>query len=166
MSREALEKSKEEGGGKFIKLKDGEDITGVFVGIPRFFYKKYQDKTEYPKWAEGLNFRFQINFLVKENGVYTAKLIEQGSTFRDTLLSVKEEYGLDCVYKIKRKGSGKEDTLYSILFKEKLSPEQMAELKKVKLNDLRPNKTPPPPYDDERNIQHPDDMEFDDDIPF
>lgn len=152
MSWEALEKAKEENVGVFLKIKDGEDVIGVFAGEPRTFYKDFDSKKEYPRKARGLNFRFQINFLVKEDGQYVAKILEQGSRFASSVLDVKAEYGLDCFFKIKRTGSGQDDTRYSILFKEKLSPQDLAEIKKVKLNDLG-------------NIPTVTSSEFDDDAP-
>lgn len=138
MSWETLEKKlKEEGGGRFLKLKDGEKVVGVFVGEPVTLYKKYQDKTEYSEWAPDRNFKFKLNFLIKENGVWVAKIFEQGKTVLHSIVAVKNKYGLECLFEISRKGSGKDDTVYHILFEEKLSPGAKEEIKKVKLNDLK-----------------------------
>lgn len=138
MSWEEMQKTREETGSKFIKLKDGGVVEGVFRGDPHFFFKKYQDSNEYDKWADGRSFRFRINFVTKnENNEIVSKIFEQGATVRDLLLDVKEEYGLDCAFKIKRVGSGKDDTRYSILFKEKLNPQLLAVVNAVPLNPLK-----------------------------
>lgn len=154
MGWESFEKIKTEGGGKFCKLKAGESIEGVFGGEPHFFYKKFSDKTEHETWAEGRQFRFKINFIIKnkDTNLLEAKIFEGGSTLRKALLNVKEEYGLDCVYKIKREGSTKDDTTYSILYKSTLDESQKVLMKNVKLNVLKAEKSeelPPFNSDDE-----------------
>lgn len=152
MSWDKMKETRQEGG-KYIRLKDGESIQGVFAGAPRVFYKNFSSKEERDTPATGFSFRFQINFLVKEGEIYVAKIFEQGYTVRSTLLTVRDEYGMDCVYKISRKGSGMEDTEYSILFKQNLTPELIAKLGKVELIPL--GDTPPQGYDDERNFENP-----------
>ena len=138
MSWNEMKKAKEEGGGLYLKLKDGEAVEGVFVGEPYCYFAKFGDKTEYDKWSEGLSFRFKINFVTRgDNGEPVAKIFQQGSSFRDQLLDAIAEYGQDCIYKIKRTGSGKDDTRYAILFKAKLPPEQAEKIKSVRLNAFK-----------------------------
>lgn len=138
----------------FIRLKDGESIEGVFRGEPYFFYQKFKDPIEYEKWAEGRSFKFKINFITRDNGTPTAKIFQGGATLRDMLIDAADEYSLDTVFKIKRTGSGKDDTRYSILFKASLTPEQIKTIGEVKLNELERGKTSgyedePPPSDDD-----------------
>lgn len=147
------EKMKERSENKnFIKLKDGEEVQGVFAGEPYTFYKKFKDQVEYADWADGRSWKFRINFIVKGDNGYEAKVLEGGSTICDQILAAKEEEGLDAIYKIKRKGSGKEDTVYTVHFKGKLTPEQIEQMKGVKLQNLVFNRSTslnaPPPDDD------------------
>ena len=126
------------GGGKdFIKLKDGESVEGVFVGEPHTFYGVFKDKTEYSSWAEGRSFKFRINFVTKDdNGQMVAKIYQGGSKVAKAIAACKEEYGLNCLYKIKRVGATKDDTTYSVLFKKELTKEQMDTIKSVALLPL------------------------------
>ena len=141
MSWDAFEKAPENGG-KYLRLKGGESAIGIFVGQPRVFYKSFKTKEERdtpgPAGSD-FKWRFQINFLTKEDGKEVMKIFEQGMAVRSTLKAVKEEYGLDCVYKIVRKGSGIDDTEYSILFKEALTPERLTQIKSIPLNELKPS---------------------------
>ena len=118
MSWEQLEKAREDskkGKDIFIKLKDGDAIEGVFMGEPHTFYSIFQDPTEYGERVEGSSFKFRVNFFVKEDGKWEAKMFSGGVTVRDLILDAKDEYGLDTIFKIKRTGSGKDDTRYSVL---------------------------------------------------
>ena len=68
-------------------------------------------------------------------GEYVSKVWEQGKKTLGKLKEVKDEYGLDNAYKIKRTGSGKDDTEYTILHKGELKGDQ---LKAVCAVELRP----------------------------
>ncbi len=152
MSWEQMKKAKEEGGNSmFIRLKDGDSVEGVFRGQPHTFYQSFGDRAEYDKWAEGRSFKFKINFVVNEAGHLNVKIFQGGATIRDAILDAKEEYGLDCIYKIKRTGSTKEDTRYAVLFKQKLTPEGIEAVNAMELkrltSDLKepsPDGAPPP----------------------
>lgn len=135
MSWDDARKAKDEGG-IFIKLKDGDQIEGVFVGEPHCFYSKFGDRQEFTKWQEGLSFKFRINFFVKTEDGWNPKILTGGATVRDSLLDLRDEYGMDCIYKVKRVGSGKEDTRYPILFKAKLTDEQKADIELIEPKDL------------------------------
>jgi hypothetical protein len=128
---------KGQGAKNFIKLKDGESVVGVFRGEPYVFYRVFQENTEYDSWAEGRNFRFRINFVVNDGTDYSSKIFEGGSRLRDELISCSDEYGLDSVYKITRKGTGKEGTSYKILFQSKLTGKALEKIKAVSLEVLR-----------------------------
>jgi hypothetical protein len=136
-------------GGMFVKIKDGESIEGVFRGEPYTYYSAFKDPNEYQHWSEGKSFRFKISFLVKEGEEWKAKIFQQGSRVAKDLLAVKEEYGLDNVFKIKRTGSDKDDTKYSILFKRALTPFEKDAIAKVKDQNLVGNvATTTQDYDD------------------
>lgn len=138
MSWDDLEKAaKEGGGGVFVKLKDGEEIVGVFAGEARFFYHNFQEKREYNAPGPGRNFRFRINILTKDDsGEYSAKVFEQGKRFCNMLLEMKNEYGLDYIYKIKRTGTTQDNTVYTIFPKGPVPSETLEKLKNVKLLPL------------------------------
>ncbi len=144
---ETLEKTSEEtnGSGMFLNLKDGDEVLGVFRGPPKTFYSVYTDKThtEHVERVKGSSLRFKINVITKNAlDEYEAKVWTAGAKVRDALLAVRNEYGLeDVLYKIKRTGSGKEDTSYSILFKAKLTPKEVEEVDKIALLSLEKTKS-------------------------
>lgn len=136
MSWDELKRTKE-GGKDYLRLKDGQVVFGVFRGDPLTFFSAFKDAKKYDKWAEGRSFRFHINFVqIEEGDKLSIKVFQGGSRIAAQLSDVREEYGLDCLYKIKRTGSGKDDTQYSILFQSKLTPEQLAKIKKLTLIEL------------------------------
>lgn len=141
---------------RFIKLKDGDTIEGVFRGEPYIFYRIYKDKTEYRTYIPGSKFRFRVNFVTRENGNVVAKIFEGGSKIRDAILEAKEEYGLNYVFKIKRKGSGMNDTTYSIFPKEPLNESAIEAINAVKLNDLEPKQS----SDNHSSYQDEEDVPF------
>lgn len=149
----------ESGSNKFIKLKDGDSIEGVFRGDPYTFYQKFKDPNEYLQYAEGRSFKFKVNFIVKENDTLVSKILQQGATVFDLIVDAIDEYGADCVFKIKRVGSGKEDTRYSVLFKGNLTSEQISQYNAVKLNSLKRALSEEdernPPLSDEDDISFP-----------
>ncbi len=165
MTWDDFQKSRDnQGGGAFISLKDGEFVEGVFAGSPKMFYQVYKDPVEYSEWAKGRSFKFKINFIVKdEAGNLKAKIFKGGSEMRNQLLDCKKEYGLDCVFKIKRTGAGKEDTRYSILFKSQLTNEQkkaIAEVKLISFDESNQKKGEAPLYEDDIPPITDDDMPF------
>jgi len=139
MGWDQLKKARQTGGSGsfFISLKDGETVQGVFRGEPYGYYRKFPDKTEYADWADGRRFRFKVNFVVKEKDEYVAKIFEGSKTVSEQLLDVIEEYSQDAVFKIKRAGTTKDDTRYTIMHVRKLSDDDKAALDNVKLKDLK-----------------------------
>ena len=124
----------------FLKIKPGEEVTGVFRGEPLEFYVKWQDKKALPAKAgdPGAKFRFKLNFVTKINNVYTPVVWEQGSLVYNQLKELNSEYQLDkTVVKIKRKGS-ELDTEYTILPVKggEITPNLEETLSLLKLNDL------------------------------
>jgi hypothetical protein len=105
-------RDREGGGNTFLKLAAGETASGVFRGDPRFFYSKWvggkgvETDAEDPDGRE----RFRMNFVMKENGVYTAKIFEASGLVYDDL-SVLDSQGYDLFktpVSIKRQGEGKQ----------------------------------------------------------
>ena len=141
-------------GGNFLKLKDGDSIEGVFVGEPYTFYSAFKEKEEYQSWKEGRSFRFRVNFLVLEGGKWVPRIFQQGATTLKAIVECRNEYTLNCVFKIKRTGSTKEDTLYSVLFKRQLEQAERDALMNVKLLELgtgrgvKESGDEPPPHSD------------------
>src|ERR1700676_1785789 len=106
------------GSENFIKLKDKESITGVFVGEPYDFSVLWGNKKSevVPEGTPNAKFRFRINFVVKANTGYVAKIFEQGPGIYKRLIKLNSEFqGLDTVVvKISRLGSTMNDTEYFI----------------------------------------------------
>lgn len=127
----------------FVKLKDGDSVKGVFVGDPVHWYQIFNPggrPTVVPQFTKGGSFRFRINLVVVENGTYVAKVFEQGKTVWDALNSLEEDYKFEnFVMKISRKGSTKDDTVYSVIPAPggELTPEQKAKIAAVKLHPLK-----------------------------
>jgi hypothetical protein len=133
-------------GGIFLKLKEGESAKAILRGNPIVFYKKWENNKyiECERADEGAKFKFKVNALVNEDGVYKAKIFENGPTFYNALKALSEDYDLEkTVVKISRKGSGL-DTEYSVLpLPVQLNNEQLKMLDAVELNPLDPQSKKP-----------------------
>jgi hypothetical protein len=84
------------------------------------------------------SFRFRVNFIINENGAYTAKIFEQGATVYDTIVPLGQDYDLrKHLFKITRHGSGK-DTTYSIVPvpNGQLDAEKLKQISEVTLQSL------------------------------
>lgn len=131
----------EGGGGKnFLKLKDKESVSGIFMGsLHEFFVLWESGKTRVV--AEGTpdaKFRFRVNFVAKEGAVYVPKIFEQGLVVYRQLSELHEEYDLESiVVKVTRNGIGT-DTTYSLLplLKQQITKETAAHLKALELLPL------------------------------
>lgn len=162
----------------YLKLKDKESATGIFVGD---FYEYRQhwvtNRSELcsednlcPHCAQGLksSFRFRINFITKDkDGNYQALVFEQGWTVYNAMRELHSEYDLTKhIVKITRSGSGKSDTSYSILPIKNgaVTPELGNRLCGLTLQDLKHkndaerldlpsgNSAPPPAFDSEESL--------------
>lgn len=114
-----------------LKIEDGKSIDGVFRGDPYEFEQHWTGKfpTECPgratctecKAGDKPFFRFRINFIVKENGAYTAKVFEQGWRVYTSLKALHDAgYELEkTTVIVARTGSTKQDTKYTITPKPK-----------------------------------------------
>jgi hypothetical protein len=110
--------SSDSGGDKlpYLKIKDGEKVAGVFKGEIHEFGLIWEGKKVVPIGTTGSSFRFRINFITKEGASYVAKVMEQGATVYNMLKDLNESYPLEeTVVEIRRSGSTKDDTRYSIL---------------------------------------------------
>jgi len=129
------------GGGMFVKLKDGQFITGVLAGEVKFYEKIWKDRPDQPTQ------RFKMNLLVKENGAISAKILDQGPSVWNQLVDMKEAgYNLlRTTIKISRKGSGKFDTEYTIMPIPNgvIDDISFSSLAAVKLNDLEKKESGP-----------------------
>jgi hypothetical protein len=134
----------ESGGSKnFLKLKDKESISGIFMGDLHEFFVLWEagKSREVPEGTPGAKFRFRINLVVKEGAVYVPKIFEQGSVVYKDLAAIHEEYPLDTiVVKITRNGTGT-DTTYNLLplLKQAITKETAAHLKTIELLPLVSN---------------------------
>ena len=135
MSWETLKNRKENAGKKWLSFKTVSEHLVVFKGEVSTFFQSYPGKERRKEWAEGYNFRFEINVITKENEQYVAKIFSGGSNVATSLYDVKEEYGLDSLFKLKKTGTGK-DTKYSILFQRKLTVEEQGKFNLIPLAPL------------------------------
>lgn len=126
-----------------IRLKDGDGgVTGMVIGDFHTYYAKYNGKFfEYAtRGTEGAKFRFRVNFAVKEGANWVLRVIENGSMLYERFFDLNEESPLDeTVVTVKRKGSGQNDTEYTVVpsGKVKLTKEDAAFLATLKPIDLR-----------------------------
>lgn len=125
---------------KFIKLKDGETVIGVFRGEPSTGYVKWTGSKYIPSTEEeaGSSWRFKMNFVVKENGALVAKIFENGSLLWDKLAELSEDYDIERhTVKIKRSNSGDYVTYDVIPVKDgELNDQAIKALESVELHDL------------------------------
>lgn len=132
--------------GLFLKLKDGESVSGVFRGDIYEFHSKWtgnRSQLTTPDDPEG-RARFRLNFVTKEDKKLVAKIWEFPVAVYNQLADIHEEYSLEeTKIKITRRGTGT-DTTYMILplLKEKMSPAIMTEVLSVPLSILEHKEQP------------------------
>lgn len=164
----------------YLRLKDKDSARGVFVGDPYEFRMHWvggrsvlcSEDANCKHCAMDLksSFRFRINFIIKGENGYEAKIFEQGWTTYNALKELHEgDYNLENhLMKISRSGSGQHDTTYSIIPvpKGEITAEQAKALVKVPLHDLKhkeeaqvkdspdkdPNWIPEPAFDTDSEI--------------
>lgn len=128
------------GPNKFISLKDGDSVNGIFRGeIHSFYHKWVNGKGAQANHDEpGAKIRFKANFVTMEDGKLVAKIFEFPQTVYNLLADVNEEYPLETTkVKLSRRGTGT-DTTYSVLplAKEPISPAMLRSIEEVSLNIL------------------------------
>ena len=101
----------------FLKIEDGQSVTGIFQGQPYTFWNKWiGSRSEVCSETDpDKKFRFKINFVQKVNGTLTPLIWEGGGRLYDDLKKLNAEYTLEeTIVKITRSGTGME-TRYSIM---------------------------------------------------
>lgn len=132
---------REEGGGNFLKLKDGDQVKVVFVGEIFEFYQSWPfggEKQIYDKPTAGACPRFKVNLALIENGKLTIKIWEFGLPIYIQLGDINEVYPLEKTkIQLTRRGEGKKTT-YAILplIKDAISYKLSVDIKGLKLNVL------------------------------
>ncbi len=134
------------GPSNYLKIKDGDSVTGVFRGEAHSFRIKWENNKSHviddPNPAN--HNRWKLNFVLREGDKFVAKTWEFGITVYDQLSALNAEYDLDSTkVKVTRKGTGT-DTAYFILplLREPIPPAIMKEIEAVPLNIL--DKAPSP----------------------
>jgi hypothetical protein len=128
------------GGEKFLKIKAGESVNGIFRGeIHHYFIKWVEGKSVQVSSDEpGAKIRFEANFVTMVDGRFVAKVFGFSQTVYNLLAEVNNEYDLEKTkVKISRRGE-KLETEYSILplLKEPIPPQIMKQIEAVTLNIL------------------------------
>lgn len=133
----------------FLKLRDKEEITGLFRGEIYTFKRHWSnnqgvecvgedcpvckvDPENYPA------FRFRINFITTIDGKWVAKIFEGGGELYDSLANLDRKFDLSkTVVEITRRGL-KQSTKYDILplVNEQVTSEMEKKLKEVDLLQL------------------------------
>lgn len=162
-------------GKNYLKLKDKESARGVFRGDPYLFRIHWTGQKSavcsgvscpHCKVGEKSSFRFRINFLLRENDQFVAKIWEQGWKVYLQLKALHEsDYDLEkTTVKVSRTGSDKNDTSYAVLPVPNgiLSPEGEAKLRGIPLHDLAVFESAESPEEKTPSS----DSHFDEDVPF
>lgn len=136
--------------GLFIKLKDGDKVRGVFRGDPHIYRQHWvdnrsticsgKDVCEICKAGEKPQFRFRLNLIVNEDGIYLAKIFDGNyPTYIDLKALHDSDYDLEqTLVTISRSGE-KQQTKYVIMpVKDNggLNKEKFTKINKIPLNDL------------------------------
>lgn len=159
-------------GKNYLKLKDKEVVRGIFRGDPYLFRTHWfaqksvvctSEQCSHCKNGEKSSFRFRINFIIKENDVFVPKIWEQGWTVYMQLKSLHEsDYDLEeTTMKVSRRGSGKDDTTYTVLPlpNGRVGAETEAKLSTIPLHNLSIFQSPEEKAPTQESI-------YDEDIPF
>lgn len=152
----------ESGATSFLKIADGESVSGVFVGDIYEFYTKWVNGKSLVTNAEDPDgkIRFRCNFITAEHtsAAPVVKIWEFPLMIYNQLKEINEEYPLEeTKVKVTRKGLGT-NTEYTIMplvgGKNSLKPEQVAILKQIPLLKLEKKASgglPPPSGDTSEN---------------
>jgi hypothetical protein len=138
------------GGKLFVKLQKGGSVRGVFRGDPkvgRIHWPKGERSSpcpggDCPKCASGDKslFRFKINLITKDEGIWVAKIFENNYGVYQTLKELHEGgYNLEqTLVMISKSGEGK-NTRYNVLPVANnggLTAKDFANIAKIPLNEL------------------------------
>jgi hypothetical protein len=133
----------------FVRLKDGEEVSGVCAGEVFKFKQHWNGQRSEVCTQDNLcthcaqgakaQFRFRVNFIVKEGSGYLAKILEQGWNLLEELDFLNTESGGHLekhVIKISRKGKTMNDTKYRVKDMGALPVEKLEVIAKIDLHDL------------------------------
>lgn len=119
--------------GTFVKLKDGEKISGVFVGEPLPY-------TKAPfKPGEEASQRFLINFAAKDaNGAFDMRVWDMSTAAFKLVARAHEKYkGLaGRAFEISREGDGLK-TKYAVMYEDKISADESKLIASLEPHDLQ-----------------------------
>lgn len=126
----------------FLTLKKDDVITGAFVGDPYKYYQNFELKKESETPFHGGKTRYKTNFVVNQNGVFTAKIFRFGPEAAASISELIFEYGIESLFKIKAKeefSKGLNKTYIKPIFfyMGPLTEEQKTNLKNIKLHELK-----------------------------
>ena len=126
----------------FIKLDDGDKVTGVFAGEPYECMYNFKEQEEYamglPSYPEGTSKKFKINFLRPWGNPFKSfspNIFSGGTNIAKAIEAIVGKYGMAYLYEISRQGAGKKTT-YSILPERPLTEEERAVLPTISLHEL------------------------------
>lgn len=128
-------------GGLFVLLEHpGDSVIGVFCGEPfahevAWTGERFENYDSLANHPQRTRLRVMLNFYVpSENSM---KVIEGGTTWFREVLKMREKYGLEWQFEIKRlSAEGDPYASYSILPEKKLDDELKAKIAKCQLHDL------------------------------
>jgi hypothetical protein len=135
-----------EGPSHYLKIKDGESVTGILRGeLYKYWQTGFGPTAQIVGPGEGKE-RFRHNIVVKDGDHYVAKVWEFGPKIYDTL-SALDGSGWDLantLLTISRAGSTKENTKYTVTpNKKEPSVAAMKEIEKLELINLGPKEQGP-----------------------
>lgn len=137
------------GGGKFLKIAIGQSATGVFRGETVSYWQRWpkggvKETSDIPK--PGFEERFKVNFVVHEEGAFTAKILDMNVALYNQMAEVNEAYDVETIKcRISRQPSGKGSIylLLPLLKKEDaIAPKTLAAIEAVELIPLGPSAAP------------------------
>lgn len=124
----------------FIKLKDGESVTGVLRGEEIQKWQKFNNRTkryEESSHDDGGQFKFLINFIVKDNEEYKAKWLQGTWKTRKKIKALAQTKDLSLhPITVSRKGSTMSDTEYTVTVGSPLSEKTLQIVNSVDLLTL------------------------------
>lgn len=150
----------------FLKLNSGESVIGVFRGDPEVYFQVYEDGKykRVPESDPAGQFRFAVNFIVKENGALVSKLFQGNWHDYEALKALNGEFELEETY-VKVSQTGERQTKrisFMPMTKAKPNPEQ---LKNVSLQKLEPKRPTNISYSGPEEMPQDESPIFDEDLP-
>lgn len=123
----------------FLKIGEGNSIVGVFRGDPEIYYQIFENGKYkvVSKETPGSQFKFAINFVMKENGALVSKIFQGNWHDLKALKALHEEFNLEETYvKVSQSGERQNKRL-SFMPMTKQKPDQ-ASIRSVDLQDAKP----------------------------